>query len=58
MYKHDMDNNEHADVKIVIYVFLMAKTNFSIFSDICVIPNSRTVCTSAQLLFYVERLIA
>ena len=44
--------------KIVIYVFLIAKTNISIFLDICVIPNRHTVCISAQLLFYVERLIA
>ena len=45
--------------KILIYVFLIAKTNIrlSSFSDICVIPNRHTICTSAQLLFYVERLI-
>ena len=59
IYKHYMDNNENADFKHRhIYVFLIAKTNISIFSDICVIPNRHTVCTSAQLLFYVERLIA
>ena len=44
--------------KVVIYVFSIAKTNVSIFSDICVVPNRNTVCKSAQLLFYVERLIA
>ena len=44
--------------KNVIYVFLIGKTNISILSDICVPPNRHTVCTSAQLLFYIERLIA
>ena len=47
MYKHYMDNNEVS--KIVIYVFLIAKTNISIFSNIFLIPNRHTVCKSAQL---------
>ena len=58
MYKHYMDNNEDADFKDRHICILIAKTNISIFSGICVIPNRHTVCTSAQLLFYVERVIA
>ena len=50
MYKHYMDNNEDASFKDRhIYVFLIAKTNISIFSNICLIPNRHTVCKSAQL---------
>ena len=58
MCKHNMDNNEDADFRERHICILIAKTNISIFSDICVIQNRHYVYTSAQLLFYVERLIA
>ena len=50
MYKHYMGIIMKMPVsKIVIYVFLIAKSNISIFSNICLIPNRHTVCKSAQL---------
>ena len=53
MYKHYMDNNEDASFKDRRICILIAKTNISIFSNICLIPNRHTVCKSAQLFSYV-----
>ena len=50
MYKHYMDNNEDADFKDRHICILIAKTNISTFSDVCLIPNKYTVCLSAVII--------